>query len=201
MPRPPSPPSAPFSARPSPSSLSSSSSSSLARPQPLARRGVLALGAAAALAACTLAGCGFELRRAPVFAFKTIVVPGNSVVVRQLRRSLPLGGNLQVLPPERRAEAEAVLEILSENQERAVISTNASGQVRELQLRLRVRFRLVTPDGRELLAPTELMQYRDISYNETAALAKEGEEQLLFRDMQGDIAQQILRRLAAVKTP
>ncbi len=180
-------------------STAPSLSPSLPDSMPPRRRRLLALSAAV-LAASGLAGCGFELRQAPVFAFKTIVVPGNSVIARQLRRSLPLGGNLQVLPPERRAEAEAVLEILSENQERAVLSTNASGQVRELQLRLRVRFRLVTPDGRELLPPTELLQYRDISYNETAALAKEGEEQLLFRDMQGDIVQQILRRLAAVKS-
>jgi LPS-assembly lipoprotein len=43
------------------------------------------------------------------------------------------------------------------------------------------------------------MQQRDISYNESAALAKETEEALLYRDMQSDIAQQIQRRLAALK--
>jgi len=40
---------------------------------------------------------------------------------------------------------------------------------------------------------------RDISYNETNALAKEGEEALLYRDMETDIAQQMMRRLAALK--
>jgi len=40
---------------------------------------------------------------------------------------------------------------------------------------------------------------RDISFNESAVLAKETEEALLYRDMQSDIVQQILRRLAAVK--
>ncbi|MDB5731129.1 MAG: lipopolysaccharide-assembly family protein, partial [Variovorax sp.] len=130
--------------------------------RPLPRRGLLALGAA--LAAAGLAGCGFELRKPPVFAFKTIVVPGDSNIVRMLRRSLPLGGNLQVLPLERRNQAEAVLDILAETQERVVLSTNAAGQLRELQLRLRVTFRLSTPGGKELLAPTELLQYRDITY-------------------------------------
>jgi len=43
------------------------------------------------------------------------------------------------------------------------------------------------------------VQQRDLTYNETNALAKEGEAELLFRDMQNDIAQQTLRRLAAVK--
>ena len=57
--------------------------------------------------------------------------------------------------------------------------------------RLTMRFRLRTPGGKELLAPTEIQQPRDITYNETAALAKEGETELLYRDMQNDIAQQI----------
>jgi len=62
-----------------------------------------------------------------------------------------------------------------------------------------VRFRLDTPQGQELIEDTEIIQQRDISYSETAALAKETEEALLYRDMQSDIAQQIQRRLAAVK--
>ena len=79
-----------------------------------------------------------------------------------------------------------------------MLSTNAAGEVRELQLRLRVRFRLATPGGKELQL-AEIVQQRDLTYNETNALAKEGEAELLFRDMQNDIAQQTLRRLAAVK--
>jgi len=51
-----------------------------------------------------------------------------------------------------------------------------------------------------LIAPTEIVQQRDISFNESAVLAKEAEEALLYRDMQTDIVQQLLRRLAAVKS-
>ncbi|MEO7547956.1 MAG: LPS assembly lipoprotein LptE, partial [Ramlibacter sp.] len=43
------------------------------------------------------------------------------------------------------------------------------------------------------------LQQRDISFSETAVLSKEAEEQLLYRNMQSDIVQQLLRRLAAVK--
>jgi LPS-assembly lipoprotein len=42
---------------------------------------------------------------------------------------------------------------------------------------------------------------RDVTYNDAEILAKEAEEQLLFRDMQTDMVQQILRRLAAAKPP
>jgi LPS-assembly lipoprotein len=82
-----------------------------------------------------------------------------------------------------------------------VVGMNASGQVRELQLRLRVKFRLRTPQGRELIESVELAQQRDLSFTETAALSKEIEQGMMYRDMQTDIVQQIMRRLAAVKTP
>jgi LPS-assembly lipoprotein len=63
-----------------------------------------------------------------------------------------------------------------------------------------MRFRVRSPGGRELIPDTELLQQRDISFSETAVLAKESEEALLYRDMQADLVQQLLRRLGALKT-
>ncbi len=94
---------------------------------------------------------------------------------------------------------DVVLEMLGEQRQKVVVGVNAAGQVREFQLRSLVRFRLSTPRGRELISATELTQQRDISFNESAVLAKETEEALLFRDMQGDLVQQLMRRLSAVK--
>ena len=163
----------------------------------LPRRGLL-LGLAAG-ASLGLAGCGFKLREAPVFAFKSLSVSGNSAMINQIRRELRAAGTVTVLPAEDASKADVVLEILSEDRNRIVISTNSAGLVRELQLQLRVRFKLRTPGGKDLLPPTDVSQTRDLSFNETNALAKEGEADLLFRDMQSDIAQQLMRRLAAVK--
>jgi LPS-assembly lipoprotein len=80
-----------------------------------------------------------------------------------------------------------------------VVGISSTGQVRELQLRIRLVFRIRTPQGDELVPQTEMLQKRDISFNETAVLAKEAEEALLYRDMQTDLVQQLLRRLAAVR--
>ena len=55
-------------------------------------------------------------------------------------------------------------------------------------------------EGRELIPDAEILQQRDISFTESAALAKESEEQLLYRDMQSEIVLQLMRRLAAVRT-
>ncbi|RRH89137.1 hypothetical protein EH244_11365 [Variovorax beijingensis] len=164
----------------------------------LPRRGFF-LGLAAAGASLALAGCGFELRKAPVFAFKTLSLSGNSELINRLRREMRAAGTVTLVPPEQAQSADAILEILGENRDRIVISTNSAGLLRELQLQLRVRFSLRTPGGKTLLAPTEVSQTRDLSFNETNALAKEGEAELLYRDMQADIAQQLMRRLAAVK--
>jgi LPS-assembly lipoprotein len=72
--------------------------------------------------------------------------------------------------------------------------------VREFQLRLRLKFRLRTVGGKDLIEETELLQQRDISFSESAALSKEVEEAQLYRNMQSDLVQQLSRRLAAVRT-
>jgi len=159
------------------------------------RRAFLAAGASLGLA-----GCGFKLRQAPEFAFTSIAMPGNTAYLVQLRRAIDVTGKLKVLPMEQWEQAETVFDMLGETRDQLVLSTNSAGQVRELQLFLRIRFKLRTPQGKELIAPSEVMQSRDITYNETAALAKESETQLLYRDMTNDLVQQTLRRLGAVKS-
>ncbi|OIQ77518.1 LPS-assembly lipoprotein LptE [mine drainage metagenome] len=150
--------------------------------------------------ALLVGGCGFKLRGSQDFAFTRIAItpnPGGDVA-QELRRSL--GGAVQVLGADvPLKQAQVVLQVLDEQREKVVVGVNASGQVVELELRLRVQFRLTTPQGKELMAQDSILQQRDISYNESAALAKETEEAALYRDMQTDIVQQLLRRLAALK--
>ncbi len=151
----------------------------------------------------TLAACGFRLRGVPDFAFKSILVSGgeSSPLVTELKRMLASGGNLQLVADAAQINtAQVVLDIVSDQREKSVVGIGSAGQVREFQLRLRLKFRLRTPQGKELIAETELLQQRDISYNESAALVKESEENLLYKAMQTDIVQQLMRRLAAIKT-
>ena len=60
-------------------------------------------------------------------------------------------------------------------------------------------FRVRDAAGAELLGPTEINLRRPITFNETQVLAKESEEVLLYRDMQTDLVQQVMRRLVAIK--
>jgi LPS-assembly lipoprotein len=166
------------------------------------RRSLLSLTAATtALSALGLGGCGFALRKAPNFAFTTLYsgLAETSPLGVELRRSLESTRKVKVITDARQInEAQVVLDVLLDQREKVVLSLNAAGQVREFQLRMRFRFRLRTLAGKELIPSTEITQQRDISFNESAVLAKEAEENLLYRDMQSDIVQQIMRRLAAV---
>jgi LPS-assembly lipoprotein len=150
--------------------------------------------------ASLLSGCGFELRRAPHFAFSTIYIGSvpASALGNELKRSIASSDGVSVVPTLA-GNPQVIMDVLGEQREKAVVGLNASGQVREFELRLRFKFKLRTPQGKELIPETELLQQRDISYNETAALSKEAEENLLYRDMQTDLVQQLMRRLAAVK--
>ena len=148
-------------------------------------------------------GCGFALRGTPKFAFKSLFSPfaENSLLGAELKRSLEAGGNVRVITDARQiSQADVILDVVQEQREKSVVAVNASGQVREFQLRIRFQFKLRGAKGNDLISLTEIVQQRDISFNESAVLAKESEEGLLYREMQSDIIQQIMRRLASLKS-
>jgi LPS-assembly lipoprotein len=157
------------------------------------------------LPAAALVGCGFRLRGVPEFAFSSLFIaaPKGSALARELQRTLDgSGSQLKVMRDDADLpKAQVVIDLLSEQRERVVVGQTASGQVREVQLRLTVKFRLRTPGSVELIPQTEILQQRDMTYSESQALSKEAEEALLYRNMQTDIVQQLLRRLSVAKLP
>lgn len=173
-------------------------------PKPLeVRRRAWLAGAAAssALLLGALSGCGFALKRPPELQLKRVQLRGFaalSPMADELRRQLRTSPGVTLV--ERANAAEVVLEALGDSREQVVAASTTAGQVRELTLRARLHFRAYTPSGRELIPATELVLSRDMSYTETAALAKDYEAQIMFRAMQSDLASQVLRRLA-VLTP
>jgi len=149
-----------------------------------------------------LAGCGFELKRAPELRFRTVQLTGfapRSPLAAELRSSIDASTTTKVV--DSAAQAQVVLEAIADSREKSVVASTAAGQVTEFQLRDRFRFRLRTVAGKELIASTEILQSRDMSYTESAALAKEQEEAILYRAMQTDIVSQVMRRLASVQLP
>lgn len=165
-------------------------------------RHVASAGALVALAGA-LGGCGFAMRQAPNFGFTSLYVTrsADSPVSKALQRELAASG-IEVASgdPAPGTAGAVVLRVITDRRERAVVGQTTSGQVRELELRYRFRYSLSTPTGKRLIDDNELLLERDISFSETGALAKAAEEQLMFKDMESDVVQQVMRRLAVVKS-
>jgi len=149
-----------------------------------------------------LQACGFKLRGSSSGAnipFKTlfITVAETSPLGVELKRNIRAIGGTEIVANAE--DADARLEVLSEVRDRVIQSLNSQGRIRQYTLFYRFSFRVLAKDNAILLPPTEIVLKRDISFNESQVLAKESEEGLLYRDMQSDLVQQIMRRLAAIK--
>jgi LPS-assembly lipoprotein len=145
-----------------------------------------------------LAGCGFRLRGTADVPFKHVYVQGASAgIALDLRRHISAGTRATVVDDPKLAEA--VVELTQEKREKHILSLTGAGRVREFQLRYRVGFRVHDNKGTDFVPLNVIQLTRDVTFNDAEILAKEQEEQLLFRDMQTDMVQQILRRLAGAK--
>ncbi len=152
-------------------------------------------------AALATGGCGFQLRGQADLPFESIYVEsdGFSLFAAELRRAIRTGSEAKVVDVPQHAQVR--LRIVSERQEKQILSLSSAGKVREFQLRYRVAYRLTNPKGQDLVPPSEITLNRDLTYDDTQVLAKESEEQLLFEDMKADAVQQMLRRLSTLRLP
>ncbi|MCC7006240.1 MAG: hypothetical protein IT497_06310 [Ottowia sp.] len=150
--------------------------------------------------AALLTSCGFKLRGAENLIFKHIYIKGDTSMPLNvvLRRAIRGGSNAQLV--EDMAQADAVLEIIADTRDRLVVSVNPQGQVREYRLTLQTTFSLKDCQGNMLVPPTDISLWRALTYSQSAVLAKEVEANALYDNMEEDIARQIMRRLAAIKT-
>jgi len=164
---------------------------------PSRRRVLNALGALAVMA--PMAGCGFQLRGARPLAFSSIHlgIGAQTDLGAALRRRVRTSGTTEIVDDAARAEVR--LEILRNQPEREILTLTGAGKVREYELRHVITFRLVDRAGTERIRPTTISAKREYTFDDAQVLAKEQEEALLYRDMQGDLVEQLMRRLAAVK--
>ena len=175
------------------------------------------------LLASLIAACGFKLRGSAElpgyklpFATIAITLPPTSEFYAQLKR------NIEASSPGTRVvadtkDAEAVLTVLGDSVEKIILSLNAAGRAREYQLVRKFSFKVHpnVPSAApgppvkytdapaaapvEYIPPSLITLKREITFSDDLVLSKESEEALLWRDMQSDLVQQLMRRLAAAK--
>jgi LPS-assembly lipoprotein len=144
-----------------------------------------------------LSSCGFHLRGTTELSFKTVFVQGSALSIsRELHQSFKNNG-IKVV--ENIADAELLVEMINETNEKRILSLSGGGVVREYELNYRVNFRMREPVNPLWSAPQTVQSRRDFSYNDNALLGKLDEEAKLNTDMRSDAVREIMRRLSAIK--
>ena len=149
------------------------------------------------LAVWVLSGCGFQLRGAYTLPYQSIyVATGDGVVGAGLKRQIRASGGTVA---DKADEAQASFLNTGEWRDTIILSLSGSGRVREKRLRYRYAYRVTDDKGRDLLPQSYVELTRDVTYADSATLAKTQEEDLLWRDMENDLVQQLMRRLVTAK--
>jgi LPS-assembly lipoprotein len=155
------------------------------------------------LSCALLSACGFKLRGDQRFAFDSLHsgFGANSDMGAQFRRTVRLSESTRLV--DQAKDAQARLEIIRELREKEIVGLSTSGRPREYQLRLRLSFKVLSALSddpvTELMPETEIVLRRDVSTSDQQIVSKLQEEELLYREMQSDLVQQLMRRLAAVR--
>jgi LPS-assembly lipoprotein len=144
-----------------------------------------------------LTACGFQLRGSYNLPWETLHInlPENSELYFQIKRGIEAGSQTKVITDAKQASASLV--ILRNDQHKSILSLSATGLVREFQLTRTFSYRIQDAQGKELLPMSQIVLQRDMTFDDTRIFAKEAEEVMILREMQTDIVQQLLRRLAA----
>jgi len=148
-----------------------------------------------------LVACGFHLRGEAHYAFETVFLsaPPALPITIELRRSLAGIGSAKLVATA--PDAQVVLDIVSVEDNKQILSLSGGGKVSEFLLIKRVLVRVHDNEGNDWLPTSEVLVRRSYTYSDTEALAKEAQEQRLWREMQTDAVQQIVRRLQAARKP
>jgi len=140
--------------------------------------------------------CGFQLRgeaSLPPEMSKTQMVIDNeySTLARRVRVMLEQSGVRFV----NSNEATAILEIPTNQVVTDVLTIGDNARVKEYRITHTVRFRLVDPQGAEMLPLQTLRQAREISFDEQKILAASREQEYLKEDLAETLARLLVSRL------
>lgn len=160
---------------------------------------MIRLSVFALTAACLLSACGFQLQGRADFPFKSIYIQsgGSREMNALLARKIEAGSDTKVA--KEIGGADAIL-MLSEGRGQSTLSLSAEGIVQEYELDLTVSYQLLAKSGAVLIPSSSIALNRSMTYDNQFALAKESESDVLYRDMEHDAVDQLLRRLAVVHT-
>ncbi len=154
------------------------------------------------LTTLALAACGFHLRGSQLkdvtFAFKSLYLkaPAETPFVTDLRQALIAN---KIALAANSDDADLVLEVVSEQATKQILSLSGGGRVQEYQLIYRVSLRAYDNKQTDWLPSEEILLSRILTWDDAQILAKQQEEATLYKDMRSDAVGQAMRRLGRAK--
>ena len=150
------------------------------------------------LAAATLSACGWRVRGKIDLPYKNLLVSG--VMTPDFRNDLEMYLRVNDVNLVTKAqEADLILEIITEQNAKQVLSYNGAGQITAYRIISRVAFRAFNPDGIEILPEADIYMTRDIDFNQANIQSFDLLVAEFVKNMRVDIVNQLMRRLAAIK--
>lgn len=147
----------------------------------------------------SLTACGFKLRgEVSELPFERVYItaPAGMTIASDLERVISTHTQARVV--KKIEKSEAVIQVAYAIREKRILSLSEGGKVREFELIYRVAARLLDSHNNELAPLHEIRLTRILPYLDAQELAKAAEEEMLYKDMQKDAVQQILRQITAV---
>lgn len=148
-----------------------------------------------------LAGCGFHLRGEAIIpdSLKVIYIQGiemNKGLGRELKKSLTHNGVLVVSDYQ---QDSAILTIVEYKVDRRVLSVGSNAKVNEIELYGFVNFKVSDAEGRILSDQQHVEARRDLQFDQNQVIGTTEEARLLREQLDQQLVQSMLRRLAAIK--
>ncbi len=156
------------------------------------------LGGISLLSFGGLSACGFRLRGSVTIPYKAILISGRpSPQLRyDLERIIVTGSNAKVVSSGK--DADLILEIVSEESTRQILTYTSTGQISAYRLNNRVIFRAFDNVGAEIIPESDIYVTRDLDFTTATVLASDVQQQQFLESMRADLALQILRRVATL---
>ena len=146
----------------------------------------------------TLSACGWRMRGKIDLPYRNLLLSG--VMTPEFRNDLEMYLRVNDVNLVTKAQdAEVILEIITEQNAKQVLSYNGAGQITAYRIISRVAFRVFNPDGIEVLPEADIYMTRDIEFNQANIQSFDLLVAEFVKNMRIDIVGQLMRRLASIK--
>ena len=144
-----------------------------------------------------ISSCGFHMRGMTEISFKTISLEGKELSFTKNLKKVLNSNKVAIVSSTENPELR--VELLSEENEKRILSLSGQGLVREFEIFYRVRYRVKTIDS-EIWSQENIIETRkDFTYSDSNLIGKEEEERQLNEAMRNEAITNLFNQIQLIK--